>query len=138
MPPHGFQFAGGMSFRRVWQGENTMAIVRSREGSFFDVPDEELKKYEKKAEDVQGRSAEACGDQGQGQGGPGAGPGGPGGPGGGGASPIQIIVNYAGGMGGGQGAPSGGGSGDVKGRYCGHWHNCWRNCWRNYWRNFCW
>src|SRR5579862_21881 len=130
MPPHGFQFAGGMSLRRMWQGEATMAIVRSREGSFFDVPDEELKKYEKKAEDVQGCSAEAGQEQG---------PGGPGGGGGGGASPVQIIVNYAGGMGGGgQGAPSGGGSGDVKGRYCGHWHNCWRNCWRNYWRNFGW
>ena len=111
-----------------------MAIVSSRSGAYFDVPDEELSKYAKKPEEV---GADVAGRSGEG---PGAGPGGPGG---GGSSPIQIIVNYIQGGGGGMPAPQGsaGAPGeegkkgtDVGGRYC-SWHNCWRNCWKNCWRN---
>jgi|GEM_PF-1746127 len=123
-----------------------MAIVRSQEGHFFEVPDTELSKYAMKQEDIP-ESAKASPDLTQGTG---MGPMGSGG--GQGVSPVQIIVNYMGGMGGGMGGGPQGGEGqaqgaeagaqgqkqDVGGRYCGHWHNCWRNCWRNYWRNFSW
>jgi len=114
-----------------------MAIVRSKDGHFFEVPDEELKKYEKKPEDVQDKdvcgnecSSEDCEGTPEGSSGPG-GPARMGPPGS--SSPIQIVVNYI------QGGPGGGaprGGKDISGRYCG-WHNCWRNCWHNCWRNYC-
>src|SRR5204863_9189037 len=111
-----------------------MAIVRSQDGHFFEVPDEELKKYEMKQADIP-ESAKGSPDlsQGTGMSGPGQG-----------VSPVQIIVNYM--QPGQMQGPSGGGEGekaaegaaagsaqgqDVGGRYCGHWHNWWRNCRRN-------
>jgi hypothetical protein len=115
-----------------------MAIVRSQDGHFFEVPDEQLKQYEMKQDDIPESAKGSPGlSQGSGMVGPGQG-----------VSPVQIIVNYVqpGQMGrpsGGENAPEGAAAGqkqgqDVGGRYCGHWHNCWRNCWRNSWRNFSW
>lgn len=107
-----------------------MAILRSMDGKFFDVPDDDLESLMIPAEEVKEKLGEA--------GGPG--PGGPsGGMGsthtvpGGGQVVIQVFPN-AGGSGGGppQSAEGGEGGGDVQAQSCGGWRNCWRsNCWRN-------
>jgi len=112
-----------------------MAIVRSQDGHFFEVPDEVLKQHEIKSEDVPGGARESGPSLSQGSGmvGPN-----------GGVSPVQIIVNYIQGGGGGQGGGMQGppasdkpadAAQDVGGRYC-NWRNCWHNCWRNCWRNY--
>ena len=113
-----------------------MAILRSVDGKFYEVPDKDLEKFEIPADQVR----EKLGDQAQAEpGGPGAGPGGPGGGGGGGS---QVVIQIHGGAqgggapGGGQGAPAGE-DGDEVQPYWGWWRNCWRNCWRNHWNN-CW
>lgn len=81
-----------------------MAILRSADGKFYDVPDDELANYEVPAEQVKGLlSASAQGP------GPGPGPGFGPGPG-------------MGPRGGGQVQPYG---------YCPPWRNCFRNCFRN-------
>ena len=84
-----------------------MAILRSTDGKFYNIPDENLGEYEMSPDDVK---------QHVGSGGPGYGPG-PGGPGGG-------------------PGPQGGGYGPEVTPQSGCWRNCWRNCWsRNCWRN---
>ncbi len=111
-----------------------MAILRSVDGKFYEVPDKSLDKFEIPADQLR----EKLGDQAQaepGPGGPGAGSGGPGG-GGGGGSQVVIQIHGGGGAGGGnpQGAPRGDDGDDVQ-PYWGWWRNCWQNCWRNCWRN---
>lgn len=107
-----------------------MAILRSVDGKFFEVPDKDLDKFEIPADQLReklGDAAEA------GPGGPG-GPAGPGGPGGGGAGSQVVIQIHGSGAdaGPGAGAPKGG---DEAEPYWGWWRNCWQNCWRNCWRN---
>jgi hypothetical protein len=110
-----------------------MAILRSQDGRFFQIDDNELEKYQVKPEDLPA-----------GQNPPPPGPRGPGGPSGpgmnlGGNKPIQLIFNLGGGgvpmppPGGRQMAGAGAGS-DVEAHgYCG-WNN-WSN-WSN-WNNYC-
>lgn len=113
-----------------------MAILRSVDGKFYEVPDKDLEKFEIPADQLKDK----LGDQAEGD--PG-GPGGPGaGPGGGGAGGSQVVIQIHGGganVGGGQGGPGGapGDDSDDVQPYWGWWRNCWRNCWRNHWRN-CW
>ena len=142
------RFTNLLSIQSANLGEDNMAIVCSKNGTYFDIPDADLVKYMKKAEsvdlDVGGRSDEGSCSEGtcdSGKGAPGGFGAGLGGPGGG-VSPVQIIVNYiqpgaggGGGMPAGQGTPGAKGGQDIAGRYCG-WANCWRNFWRNCWRNF--
>lgn len=113
-----------------------MAILRSVDGKFYEVPDKDLEKYEIPADQLR----EKLGDQAQaepGPGGPGAGPGGPGGNRG-----SQVVIQIHGGGSGGPGGGRGPGAapgedGDEVQPYWGWWRNCWNNCWRNCWNN-CW
>ena len=108
-----------------------MAILRSVDGKFYEVPDKDLEKFEIPADQLR----EKLGDAAEAAPGPG-GPAGPGGPGGGAGSQvvIQIHGNADGPRGGLRGNPQ---SGDEAEPYWGWWRNCWNNCWRNCWNN-CW
>ncbi len=110
-----------------------MAILRSVDGKFYEVPDKDLDKFEIPSDQVR----EKLGDLGQASGPGGAGPGGPGGGGGAGGSQVVIQIHGAQQMGGGAAGqpPSAGEDGDEVQPYWGWWRNCWRNCWRNHWRN---
>ena len=84
-----------------------MAILRSMDGKFYNIPDDQLGEWEMGPDEVK----EQLGAAGGGMGGPGPQGGGMGGPG-----------------------PQGGGGQEVMPHGC--WRNCWRNCWsRNCWRN---
>ncbi len=78
-----------------------MAILRSVDGRFYDVPDEMLSRFEVSAELVRQVMAEMGGADDPGE--PGPEPGGPEGPG--------EVEPY--------------------GRHWYRWRNCWRNHWRN-------
>ena len=122
-----------------------MAILRSVDGRFYEVPEDELDQYLVPADQVRDKLQEA-GAPGPLPGGPvGGGPGGIGIPGGGQVH-IHIGAGGVGGPGVGPGpagqpgqaqpvgagaevAPYGGWGGYGGGHF--HWHNCWRNCWRN-------
>jgi len=81
-----------------------MAILRSMDGKFYNIPDDQLGEHEMGPDEVK----EHIGAQG----------GGPGGPGGGGQ--------------GGPGGQGGGGEVTPQGCWRNCWRNCWkRNCWRN-------
>ena len=108
-----------------------MAILRSVDGKFYEVPDKSLEKFEIPADQVR----EKLGDMAEAEG-P-AEPG-PGGPGGGGAGAQVVIEIHGSPQMSGAGAPAAEGEdGDEVQPYWGWWRNCWRNHWRNYWRN-CW
>lgn len=107
-----------------------MAILRSVDGKFYEVPDKDLEKFEVPADQVR----EKLGDTVQAGGGGAPGPGGPGGGAGNAQVVIQILGDQSNAGGGGAPAPSGE-DGDEVQPYWGWWRNCWRNCWRNYWRN---
>ncbi len=107
-----------------------MAILRSVDGQFYEIPDDQLSRFLVPEDKVKEKLQEA--------GGPGPGGGPPPGMGGGGA-PVVIQV-----FGGGARVVRGGGPGGPQGRRqqsaevsaysgCGGppWHNCWHNCWRN-------
>ncbi len=87
-----------------------MAILRSMDGKFYNIPDDTLGEYEMGPDEVKEQIGEAAGGGGPQGGGP---------------------------QGGGGGGPQGG-PGQVQPQRGGHgcWHNCWHNCWsRNCWRN---
>lgn len=87
-----------------------MAILRSMDGKFYNIPDDTLGEYEMGPDEVKEQIGAAGGPQG--------GPGGPQMGGGGGPGPQQR------------------GGGDVQPQGYGCWQNCWHNCWsRNCWRN---
>jgi hypothetical protein len=128
--------------------EDIVAILRSLEGKFYDIPDEDAHKYEVPREQVKDLLAKAGGPPpAGGHGGPGHGGPGHGGPHGGPTPPVVINV-FAGGGGPGGGAPGGGGpgggapggggpggggapEGDVD-PYWWWWNNYWPNWWGNY------
>ena len=126
-----------------------MAILRSMDGKFYQVPDGELGNYEVPAEQVKEKLASAGAPLPSGPQGCGPSPGG-GGMGGGGGGPasmppgglvyVQVFNSGPTGRGspssGAMGAPAGGESGGEVQPYAGCWRN-WKNCWRNCWRNYC-
>ncbi len=120
-----------------------MAILRSVDGKFYEVPDKDLEKFEIPADQIKDKLGDAAQAEPGGPGGPGAGPGGPGAGGGGGSQVVIQILGGAnagggaGGLGDGAGAPQAGEDGDEVQPYWGWWRNHWRNCWRNHWNN-CW
>ena len=108
-----------------------MAILRSMDGKFYNIPDEQLEEHLVPADEVKERLGSELGSEDQG----------PGGqpysmPAGGGVT-IQV---FPGGQGGGQSGPPAEqqqqGEGDSVQPHGYGWRN-WRNCWRNAWRN-CW
>jgi len=112
-----------------------MAILRSTDGRFYDVADDQLEGKLIPADQIK----EKLGAVGVG---PAEGPVGPGPqmmvPGTGGQVVIQIYTSAGDGAGGGYGSPQpeGEGEGSVEAHgYCwrhNHFSNCWRrNCWRN-------
>ena len=119
-----------------------MAILRSVDGKFYEVPDDKLDAFLIPEDKVKEKLNEAGAGQACGGGGP------PSGPRRGAAGP-QIVINIRGGgapisMGSGPGAPGGAPcpsaepevapyhhSSHGHGHYCGGWHNCWQNCWQN-------
>ena len=76
-----------------------MAILRSTDGKFYNIPDDQLGEFEMSPDQVK----EQIGDVGPGPGGPGPGPGGPCGPGG----PVQPQGHHH--------------------HWHNCWRNCWRN-----------
>ena len=105
-----------------------MAILRSVDGKFYEVPDKNLEKYEIPADQLKDKLGDM--DQAAGPGGPGGGGAGPGGPGGGGGG-SQVVINIhgsaeMGGGGGGAPAPEAGEGDDSVQPYWGWWRNCWR------------
>lgn len=124
-----------------------MTILRSSDGKFYDIPDEEAHKYEVPREKVKELLSKAGGPP-QGGGGPGGGgPGqqGPQGPQGGQPYAPVVINVYApggaphGGPGGpgGHGGPQGGppqGAPHEGGDVDPYWW--WWNNWHNYWPNY--
>lgn len=108
-----------------------MAILRSSDGKFYEVPDEQLDSYEIPSEEVKEKLDEAGEMQ--------AGPRGGMGPG---ELPPGVVIQVYGGRGkGGQGGRTGpqtGGSGqqgEVQAyNYC-PFRNCFRNCFRSCFRN---
>ncbi len=95
-----------------------MAILRSVDGKFYEIPDEELSQHEVPAEKVTAIMDAMGGGE------PGGGPGGagPGGAGPGGAGPEGL-------------GPEGGGDDVEPYGYYRRRRYYWRNCWRNHWRN---
>ena len=114
-----------------------MAILRSVDGKFYEVPDKDLDKFEIPADELRDKLGDMSQAGGPGAGGPGGGNAGPGGPGGGGGSQVVIQIHGGAQMGGGGGSPAPAGEGDDDSvqPYWGWWRNCWQNCWRNCWRN---
>lgn len=117
-----------------------MAILRSMDGKFYNIPDDDLEANAVPPEEVKEKLGEAAGCPG----GPPPGNGGGGQPmsiPGGGQVVIQIYTSPGGGGSGGA-PPQGGAPAQAEGAegdlvphaYC--WRNTWsRNCWRNNWRN---
>ena len=107
-----------------------MAILRSVDGKFFEVPDDDLEKFEVPPEKVKNVLDEL--DQGEGPQMAGPGPGA--------SQSPQVVVHVSGGPQQG-GAPMGGPEGTEQGdegvqpfhhrRRRSWWRNHWRNCWRN-------
>ena len=97
-----------------------MAILRSVDGKFYEVPDKNLDKYEIPADQLR----EKLGDQAQAEPGP-SGPGaGSGGPGGGGGSQVVIQIHGGGGaQGGGAQGGAGADNGEEVQPYWGWWRN---------------
>ena len=120
-----------------------MAILRSVDGKFYEVPDKDLAKMEIPADEVREKLGDLA-DQ-AGPAGPGPGAGGPGGGGGGAGAQVVIQIHGGGDVGGAGGAdmPPGdaAGSSEEGVEAYGWWRNCWRNHWRNHWNNYwrnCW
>tara|TARA_R110002096_G_scaffold304275_3_gene499230 strand:+ start:2417 stop:2776 length:360 start_codon:yes stop_codon:yes gene_type:complete len=118
-----------------------MAILRSSDGKFYDVADDQLEDKLIPAEEIK----ERLGDVGVGpaSGPVGAGPNSMSVPGTGGQVVIQVYTSAEGG-GGGMGGPPPEGEGEAEGGdveahgYCGWRRNCFSNSWRrNCWRNSC-
>jgi hypothetical protein len=116
------------------EGRYEVAILRSVDGKFFEVPDDELENFEVPPEKVKQVLEELDSMEGPEMAGPVQG--------GGGQSP-QVVVQVSGGTAAvNQGEPIGAGEGEGGGvqPYRRHrrrwwWYNYWSNCWRNCWRN---
>ena len=98
-----------------------MAILRSSDGKFYDVPDEEAHKYEVPREKVKDLLSKAGGP-------PGGGGGGPGRPGPHGSPNAPVVINIFPPPGGGpHGAPGGPQEGGDVDPYRWWWNNYWGN-----------
>lgn len=107
-----------------------MAILRSVDGKFFEVPDDDLEKFEVPPEKVKNVLDELDQEEGPQMAGPAPG----------GSQSPQVVVHVSGGPpqgGAPMGGPEGGEEGDEGVQPYHHrrrrswWRNHWRNCWRN-------
>jgi hypothetical protein len=112
-----------------------MTILRSIDGTFYDVPDSEAEGFKVPREKVKELLAKAGGPQ------PGPGAGGPGGAGhaphGGPPPGAPVVINIFSGRPG--GAPSGGSpsqEGGPGGDVDPYWYYWWWRNWSNWWNNY--
>lgn len=117
-----------------------MAILRSVDGRFYEVPDDQLGQYEVPPDQVKQKLQQAGESLPQGP----SPSGGYSGPPPGGGLVYVTVMGAPGGIGAGapmaggpMGAPSGMPAEVQPHSGCG-WRNCWHNCWHNCWKNHHW
>jgi hypothetical protein len=102
-----------------------MAILRAMDGTFYEIPDDQVERYKIPADKLK----EKIGEQASAEGPPPGGPPESGGP----SSPLVNVHIFYGGQGGGAPAAAEGAVQPYDWRNWRNWSN-WNN-WRNHWRN---